>query len=522
MNQQSERQAIVAAPAGDEPRAVGKNAPASHTSPTQTFADAQLKPSRLSAIAGSLDSVFYLICGLAVLGLVVSLYALITQNNAFVEREFEQLQRETAALNERLAQLNDTRLSQLRKSEPTDAEPVAPIPDDAVADAAPEHTSNALTDSMNGVAKQPGAIDSGVDTQSVADNVGSAQSVDPNISAAPQSSTLVTEVDTQPVADNGGSIQSTDTKTGADEPVEIAGTTAPDIDALRAELQALRNTVVTQGNQLTQLVEENLRLQRDEVISAVEESVAQPKDPELTVAPPSIDEQTEHSTELHTALPQVTIAEHSRESLSEPPEFASSNANAAQSHLSDAYAAYQQQDYELALQLYQRVIRFDPYHRDASLGAAASATLSGEPGTAEQLYRHLLSLDALDTEAFAGLLRLVAQHPQRAIIELELLQHTEHHNHPVLLTTALGNHFARQQRWRDAELAYAKAVAKPPVTADLTFNYAVVLDRLGQSQRAATRYQQALDLSAEQEVLFDRQAATRRLQSISGGELSSR
>jgi tetratricopeptide (TPR) repeat protein len=201
----------------------------------------------------------------------------------------------------------------------------------------------------------------------------------------------------------------------------------------------------------------------------------------------------------------------------DPVTFAEAEPQISDSGMSDAYQAYQRQDYETALRIYQSVVQFDPYHRDASLGAAASAYRLADYVLAEQLYRHLLSLDALDGAAFAGLLNLVQQNPQRGIIELELQQHAEQHGRPSPLIMLLGNHFARLGRWRDAEVAFSQALQERSDDPDLVFNYAVVLDNLGQRQRAASYYQAAVEASTTSAHSFDLEGAKKRLQSLLSG-----
>jgi uncharacterized protein HemY len=58
---------------------------------------------------------------------------------------------------------------------------------------------------------------------------------------------------------------------------------------------------------------------------------------------------------------------------------------------------------------------------------------------------------------------------------------------------ALGNLYARQGRWSEAQQAYFQAYALEPDNADHLFNVAVSLDHLRQKKLAAQYYRMALD-----------------------------
>ena len=78
---------------------------------------------------------------------------------------------------------------------------------------------------------------------------------------------------------------------------------------------------------------------------------------------------------------------------------------------------------------------------------------------------------------------------------------------PVLYF-ALGNLYAQQSRWSEAQQAYFRAYAGDPDNADFLFNLAVSLDHLHQNKLAAQYYQMALKTAetnaATRPVSFDR------------------
>ena len=64
---------------------------------------------------------------------------------------------------------------------------------------------------------------------------------------------------------------------------------------------------------------------------------------------------------------------------------------------------------------------------------------------------------------------------------------------------ALGNLFARQGRWPEAQQSYFRAFSAMPENADYAFNLGVGLDRMNQPRLAQTYYRRALEL-AQREV----------------------
>ena len=72
---------------------------------------------------------------------------------------------------------------------------------------------------------------------------------------------------------------------------------------------------------------------------------------------------------------------------------------------------------------------------------------------------------------------------------------------------ALGNLYARQLRWSEAQQAYFLAYSGEPDNADFIFNLAVSLDHLHQNKLAAQYYRMALSAAAlnnnSQNISFD-------------------
>jgi Flp pilus assembly protein TadD len=79
---------------------------------------------------------------------------------------------------------------------------------------------------------------------------------------------------------------------------------------------------------------------------------------------------------------------------------------------------------------------------------------------------------------------------------------------------ALGNYYAEQARWGEAQQAYFNAYRLEPDNAELAFNLAVSLDRLGQKKSAAQYYQRALQLDPEHNAGFDHAKISQRIEEL--------
>ncbi len=74
----------------------------------------------------------------------------------------------------------------------------------------------------------------------------------------------------------------------------------------------------------------------------------------------------------------------------------------------------------------------------------------------------------------------------------------------------LGNQYAAQGRWAEAQQAYFRAYSGDPDHPDFAYNLAVSLDKMHQAKPALEYYRRALTLAEGHPVSFDRaQVSTR-------------
>jgi Flp pilus assembly protein TadD len=179
--------------------------------------------------------------------------------------------------------------------------------------------------------------------------------------------------------------------------------------------------------------------------------------------------------------------------------------------LLDAYQAYQRGDYVSASQSYRQVLGSDEHNRDALLGLAAIAQQLGQTETAQNYYRQLLLLNPRDPAAQAALTIYDADGGNTES-RLKLLLSEQPRSGS--LNFALGNYYADQSNWAEAQQSYFNAHTLEPANAQYAFNLAVSLDHLGQPKIAAQYYQQALQLDVSGHSGFDRTLAQRRLNEL--------
>jgi tetratricopeptide (TPR) repeat protein len=166
------------------------------------------------------------------------------------------------------------------------------------------------------------------------------------------------------------------------------------------------------------------------------------------------------------------------------------------------FESYQRGDLAGSRETYQQVLQREPLNRDALLGLAAIDVRMRSFDAAEARYVKLLELDPRDVNAHAGLMALRGQiDPVQSESRLKTL--IAANPDASGLYFSLGNQYAQQSRWTEAQAAYFKAYAGDSENADFAFNLAVSLDQLRQKALALQYYNRALALAANRPASFD-------------------
>lgn len=177
------------------------------------------------------------------------------------------------------------------------------------------------------------------------------------------------------------------------------------------------------------------------------------------------------------------------------------------------YRAFEQGDLETARQEYTRALQMDRGNRDALLGLAAIDMRTQNYASAEARYARLLEIDPRDPYAQAGMVSLRGQgDPVQAESRLKNLLAAQ--PDASFLNFTLGNQYASQSRWNEAQAAYFKAYSSDPDNPDYAYNLAVSLDQMRQPQLAAEYYRKALAAAAARPASFPRAQVEKRVREL--------
>lgn len=182
--------------------------------------------------------------------------------------------------------------------------------------------------------------------------------------------------------------------------------------------------------------------------------------------------------------------------------------------LNAGYDALRSGDLATADREYSRALARDPDNRDALLGLASVAQRRGEPERAARYYQRILEDNPRDPHARAGLASLFGRiEPRRSETVLKRLLGDQPDS--PSLHFALGNVYAGESRWSEAQQAFFKAYRSEPDNAEYAYNLAVALDHLQQRDAALDHYRAALEvLGGESTAAFSVEAVRRRIEQL--------
>lgn len=186
--------------------------------------------------------------------------------------------------------------------------------------------------------------------------------------------------------------------------------------------------------------------------------------------------------------------------------------------LTRAYAALQRGDFASAAGAYDEALRDDPRQTDALLGMAAIAVRQGNADGAAANYLRVLELDPRNPAAHVGLIGLGAAGDagqRESRLRSLLTAQSPGSSEAGMLQFGLGNLYAAQRRWSEAQQAFFAAHGSDTGNPDYLYNLAVSLDQLHQPALALRHYEAARAAAAKRPASFDLRPVELRI-----GELS--
>lgn len=178
--------------------------------------------------------------------------------------------------------------------------------------------------------------------------------------------------------------------------------------------------------------------------------------------------------------------------------------------LNQAYLAYRSGKFEQAEQAYQQAYKLDASNLDAILGLAVVSQRLGHDSLAAHYYAQALVLDPRNAVANAGMSALTTETNPESRLKTLLNEQPG----SAALHFALGNQYAEQSRWGEAQQSYFNAYKLDSNNAELAVNLAISLDHLGQRKPAAQYYQRALQLDPNQSAGFNHKQISQRIEDL--------
>ena len=196
--------------------------------------------------------------------------------------------------------------------------------------------------------------------------------------------------------------------------------------------------------------------------------------------------------------PAATPTKNAADSVSPTRERISVTATTTQPQLNpaltQAYTLLQSGKVEEARSAYSKLIETEPLNVDGLLGLAFIAAQQNRSEDATNLYLRILQINPRHAAAQAALIGLMGRvDPIASETRMKQLLAREP---SAFLHFILGNLYADQSMWAQAQQAYFQAHHLEPDNADYAYNLAVGLDHLGQNKVALDFYRRAEQLAA--------------------------
>ena len=178
-----------------------------------------------------------------------------------------------------------------------------------------------------------------------------------------------------------------------------------------------------------------------------------------------------------------------------------------------AHSQWSAGDLNGARAAYEKILDANPNDTDALIGLGSMAQQQGNEELAVSYLIKAVKQQPDHAYALAALASLSAT-KNRGQLEADLMQLARGNPQIAELPFILGNWYARDERWTDAQQAYFDAFNRNSANADYAFNLAVSLDQLGKTASAANFYQKAIGLAPTGITHFDVEQARARAEQL--------
>ena len=274
--------------------------------------------------------------------------------------------------------------------------------------------------------------------------------------------------------------------------------------------------VATEGTIDTTPAQTMVEEQSPPETSPVEESIAKTS-PAITPAAAATQEQEAPGVTADQAVTtQADLPALPDEIKVTPAVIAISRSRSADKNdqlINSAYALYAAGNYNEAEAEYRKVLDKLPENRDALLGIAAIAYRKGNIQIAYENYLRVIKYYPRDITARTALITMQGgTDPVKS--ESLIKSMIQEEPDAAFLYFTLGNIYARQSRWADAQQAFFEAYRKQSTNPDYAYNLAVSLDQIGQTRSALDYYHKALELADESQVNFNSASVMTRINTL--------
>ncbi len=177
-----------------------------------------------------------------------------------------------------------------------------------------------------------------------------------------------------------------------------------------------------------------------------------------------------------------------------------------------AYKNFQIGHILIAKEKYQEALRLAPDNRDVLLGNAAVAMAEQEYAYALELYHNRLAIDPSDEYALSGIISISSLGNPSPDLMTRVNKLISTHPNATHLHFMKGSMEAANNQWPAAKKSFSIAWYKQPNKIEYTYNLAIALDHLNETQEAIRLYRSTLELAGHNSnSLIDIQSVISRL-----------